>query len=155
LGFGGKCTICVINLTFRVLTGSLLAIGWWDKRYQEPIYLISNLACPYQACDYYRLRFRIETLFSDHKSRGFRLEQSHLSEPERLSKLLIGCALAYWWLIYLGVKALEEGYDQIMHRTTRCDLSMFSLGWRYFREAFKRGWSLPFKLLELPATAHF
>jgi hypothetical protein len=94
-------------------------------------------------------------LFSDHKSRGFRLEQSHLSEPERLSKLLIGCALAYWWLIYLGVKALEEGYDQIMHRTTRCDLSMFSLGWRYFREAFKRGWSLPFKLLELPATAHF
>lgn len=135
--------------------GTLLAVGWWDKRYQEPIYLISNLNCPYQVCDYYRSRFRIETFFSDSKSRGFRIEQSHLSEPSRLSKLLIGCALAYWWLIYLGTVAFEEGYDQIIHRTTRSDLSMFQIGWRYFKQAFKRDWPLPFKLLELPASAHF
>jgi hypothetical protein len=32
---------------------------------------------------------------------------------------------------------------------------MFGLGWRYFKEAFKRRWPLPFKLLELPASAHF
>lgn len=27
--------------------GSLLALAYWDKQYEQPIYLISNLTCPH------------------------------------------------------------------------------------------------------------
>jgi hypothetical protein len=135
--------------------GSLLAIAYWDKQYEEPLYLISNLTSAYQAVDYYKRRWRIETFFSDQKSRGFRLEESHLSQPAALERLLIGCALAYWWLTYLGLVAQQKGEDQLVHRTERCDLSFFKLGWRYLRELLNRGRRLPTDLLDLPASAHF
>lgn len=76
-----------------------LAIAWWDKAYQEPIYLITNLELAEEACFYYALRFRIETFFSDQKSRGFYLHKSHLSDPARLTRLLIAACLAYIWLV--------------------------------------------------------
>jgi hypothetical protein len=36
--------------------------------------------------------------------------------------------LAYFWLVNLGTVALLEGWDALIHRTDRCDLSLFSLG---------------------------
>ena len=50
---------------------SLNVIGWWASRYDEPIFLVTNIQNAYQACRYYRRRYRIETFFSDQKSRGF------------------------------------------------------------------------------------
>ena len=40
---------------------------------------------------------------------------------------MIAC-LAYLWLVYLGTVAVLEGWDKIIHRAGRCDLSLFSLG---------------------------
>jgi hypothetical protein len=135
--------------------GSLLALAYWDKQYEQPVYLISNLTSPYVALDYYRYRFRIETFFSDSKSRGIRLEESHLSRLAMLERLLIGWAFAYWWLIYLGVVARKRGEDQIIHRSERSDLSFFKLGWRYLCELLNRGRRIPSDLLALPPSAHF
>jgi len=74
---------------------TLNVVGWWTSRYEEPIFLVTNLDNPYQACRYYRRRFRIETFFSDQKSRGFHIHKSHLADPARLSRLLIAACLAY------------------------------------------------------------
>jgi hypothetical protein len=108
--------------------GPLLALGWWERAYKDPIYLVTNFELGEEALWYYRKRFRIETFFSDSKSRGFRLERSHLAEPERLARLLIASCLAYLWLIYLGTVALVEGWDAVISRTDRQDLSLFSFG---------------------------
>ena len=135
--------------------GELLAIGHWQASFDEPLYLISNLAQPYQALDLYKTRYRIETIFSDYKSRGFGLESSHLACPKRLSRLLIACALAYWWLTYLGVRAQQMEWDKIIQRADRCDLSMFQLGWRFMEELLNRGRPIPVALLKLPASHHF
>ena len=89
------------------------------------------------------------------KVEGFRLEESHLDRPELLERLFIGLALAYWWLTYLGVVAQERDEDQIVHRTERCDLSFFKLGWRYLCELLNRGRKVPANLLALPASAFF
>ena len=45
----------------------------WAKGYQELLYLVSNLATAEEACRLYQKRFRIETFFSDQKSRGFHI----------------------------------------------------------------------------------
>jgi hypothetical protein len=108
--------------------GPVLAIAAWQAPYKEPLYLISNLALAEEAVWYYRKRFRIETFFSDSKSRGFRLDKSHLKEPKRLVRLLLAACLAYLWIVYLGTVAMVEGYNKIIHRTERCDLSLFNLG---------------------------
>jgi hypothetical protein len=106
----------------------VLALALWQKGYLEPIYLVSNFELAEEAVWYYKKRFRIETLFSDHKSRGFRLDKSHLSDPKRLARLMLATCLAYLWLVYLGTVALVEGWHKIIHRTDRVDLSLFNLG---------------------------
>src|SRR2546428_11099122 len=62
---------------------------------------VSNMDAAEEACRYYQKRFRIETFFSDQKSRGFHSHKSHISDPQRLSRLLIAACLAYIWIIYL------------------------------------------------------
>ena len=76
----------------------------------------------------YRKRAHIETFFSDQKSRGFHLHKSHLSNPKRLARLLIAACLAYIWVVYLGVCALDAGWLKRLHRRDRYDWSLFRLG---------------------------
>lgn len=85
----GDCLSVEDVLFTRQRYGPLLAVIWWRKGYEEPLYLISNLDLKEEACYWYRNRFKIETFFSDQKSRGFNLDKSHLSDPSRLGKLMI------------------------------------------------------------------
>lgn len=110
--------------------GPVLAIGWWAKDQKEPLYLITNFELVEEACRFYKKRFRIETFFSDQKSRGFQLHHSHLSHPERLARLLLAACLAYIWIVYLGALAQRDGWQALIHRPDRCDWSLFQLGLR-------------------------
>src|SRR3954447_16024015 len=49
------------------------------------------------------LRWGIEAMFSDFKSRGFGLEDSHLQRPERLDRLILVMALALFWAVSTGM----------------------------------------------------
>lgn len=128
--------------------GPVMVIAWWEARYQEPIYLVSNLASVQHACDCYKKRMRIETFFSDQKSRGFHLDRSHLSDPERVGRLLVAASLAYLWVISLGVVAHGEPWLPIIHRSHRCDLGLFQLGLRLLRYLLNHDQPIPssFKL---------
>jgi hypothetical protein len=50
----------------------------------------------------YARRWEIETLFSCLKSRGFRLEETHVTHPERLKKLIALLAFAFCWAHIIG-----------------------------------------------------
>lgn len=134
--------------------GPVQAIGWWGAGYAEPIYLLTNLADADAACEWYRKRARIETFFSDQKSRGFNLHKSHLSDPQRLARLMIAACLAYIWLIDLGVRALHDKWRRWIHRTARCDLSLFQLGLRLLEHLLNQGKRIPvsFQLTIPPVT---
>ena len=41
---------------------------------------------------------------------------------------MIAACLAYIWMVYLGVVARRDDWVKIIHRTDRCDLSLFQLG---------------------------
>ena len=114
----------------REAYGPIMVLCCWAKGYQEPLYLVSNLATAEEACRLYQKRFRIETFFADQKSRGFHMHQSHISDPQRLSRLLIAACLAYIWVVYLGALCEQEGWRELIHRQKRCDLSLFQLGLR-------------------------
>lgn len=111
--------------------GPIRLICCWAKGYQAPLYLVTNMTSAEEACHLYAKRFRIETFFSDQKSRGFHLQKSHIAAPERLSRLLMAACLAYIWVVYLGALCLEDGWHTVIHRTNRCDLSLFQLGLRF------------------------
>ena len=110
--------------------GPVTAIAWWEAGYEAPLYLVTNIEDVAKACAWYRKRFRIETFFSDQKSRGFHLHKSHLSDPERLCRLMMGACLGYIWIIFLGVTAMTDGWHKVIHRADRCDLSLFQMGLR-------------------------
>lgn len=124
----GDCLALPDVLVTQDEYGPVLVVAWWRKDAQKPIYLVSNMILAEEACYWYGKRFRIETFFSDQKSRGFHLQKSHIADPERISRLLIAACLAYIWVIYLGVIAKRDQWVAIIHRTDRCDLSLFQLG---------------------------
>lgn len=126
----GMC-LAIEQVAFtRQRYGPVLAVAWWRKNHAEPIYLISNMDLLEEVCYWYQKRFKIETFFSDQKSRGFNLHKSHLSNPARLAKLMIAACLAYLWIVQLGLWSFGNKHYKTVHRTDRCDLSLFQLGLR-------------------------
>ncbi|MCP4401975.1 MAG: IS4 family transposase [bacterium] len=63
--------------------------------------LITN-ETPETALEDYAQRWEIETLFGCLKSRGFNFEDTHLTKPERISKLLCLLTLALCWCLRIG-----------------------------------------------------
>ena len=105
----------------REAYGPIMLICCWAKGCKAPLYLVTNMDAAEEACRLYSKRFRRETFFSDQKSRGFHRHKSHLSDPQRLSRLLIAACLAYIWIVYLGSVCMKEGWIRIIHRRHRCD----------------------------------
>lgn len=63
------------------------------------------VAAPHVASDAlsdYGRRWEIETLFGCLKSRGFRLEETHVTDPQRLEKLMALLALTFCWAVVVG-----------------------------------------------------
>jgi hypothetical protein len=130
-------------LVTRDAYGPILLLCCWAKGYQEPLYLVSNMTSADEAAQVYTKRFRIETFFSDQKSRGFHLHKSHLSEPPRLSRLLMAACLAYIWVVYLGALCVQDGWVNMIHRGDRCDLSLCQLGLRLLDYLLNEGFTIP------------
>src|SRR5262245_13391568 len=123
--------------------GPVMVLSCWAKGYQGPLYVVSNMDTAEEACHYYQKRFRIETFFSDQKSRGFHIQKSHISDPQRLSRLLIAACLAYIWMIYLGSLCEKDRWREIIHRKKHCDLSLFQLGLRILEHFLNEGLPVP------------
>jgi len=123
--------------------GPIMLLCCWAKGYKDPLYLVTNMASADEACQWYTKRFRIETFFSDQKSRGFHLHQSHVSEPQRLTRLLMAACLAYIWIVYLGALCVQDGWVNMIHRGDRCDLSLFQLGLRLLDYLLNEGFTIP------------
>ena len=136
----------------RQAYGPVLVIIWWDKKHAEPIYLVTNLDLVAEACHWYGRRMQIETFFSDQKSRGFHLHKSHISQPQRLARVLIAACLAYIWMIYLGALCQQEGWTKIIHRTNRCDLSLFQLGLDLLEHFLNEDMPIPVDFRLYPAS---
>ncbi len=75
------------------------------KRLEDGSFLIlaARGVNPDSVFELYRQRWDIETLFAALKLRGFDLEATHLTEPDRIRKLLGVLALTYSWTLTSGL----------------------------------------------------
>lgn len=83
----------------------------------------------------YGERWKIETLFGILKTRGFRLEDTHLTEVERIAKLLSLLTMAVSWAMLAG--ELEVQTTPLKTKKHgRLEKSLFRLGFETLRNCF-------------------
>ena len=74
-----------------------------EAGHPEPwIIALSEAPTIYRAFDY-GLRWGIEPMFSDFKTRGFGIEDSHIQRTDRLDRLILVMALALFWAVSVGM----------------------------------------------------
>jgi len=83
----------------------------------------------------YGERWKIETLFGCLKTRGFRLEDTHITEVERISKLLSLLTIAVSWAMLAG--ELEVQATPLKTKKHgKLEKSVFRLGFETLRNCF-------------------
>ena len=79
-----------------------------EKGHKEP-WIIAMDASPNRTTVLdYGMRWGIENMVSDFKSRGFGLMQSHIQKPERLERLILVMSIALYWAVSCGAFAEQE-----------------------------------------------
>jgi len=87
--------------------GLRLCVAVTKSKEGELVVLVCN-AEPAKALVRYAQRWEIETLFSALKTRGFNLEDTHMTVSARLDKLLALLALAFAWAHLVGEWCYEQ-----------------------------------------------
>ncbi len=84
-------------------TGVLTNIGvLHEDGHKEPwIIAMSVTPSEYKILDY-GMRWSIEAMFSDFKTRGFGITQSQIRRPDRLARLILVLAIAMYWAVSTG-----------------------------------------------------
>jgi hypothetical protein len=82
--------------------GHYLNIAATRGREDEAMIVLTNMQDPKKATDIYRKRWEIETLFGAFKTRGFNLEQTHMSQMNKISTLIAILAIAFVWAYFIG-----------------------------------------------------
>lgn len=115
----------------RRVLGQSLHISGMKLRAGEYLIVASAQPTERAIADYAR-RWEIETLFGCMKSRGFCLEQTHVTEPERLKKLIVLLALAFCWAHIVG-EWLTEQRPLKVKAHGRLARSIFRYGYDHLR----------------------
>lgn len=87
----------------------------------------------------YARRSRVEATFADAKGRGWGLEQSRMTDPVHLDRLLLVWHLALWWLHALGRHVIKSGRRPFFDRAARRDRSLVRLGWLWLHDELLHG----------------
>ena len=84
-----------------------------------------------EALRFYRQRWQIETMFKAFKTTGFNLEDTHLTDYQRLDKLLMLTALAFTWAYKAGIYR-DKNIKKIIikkHGTSAKSVFKYGLEW--------------------------
>ena len=100
----------------------------------------------------YALRWEIETLFSCLKGRGFNLENTRLTDPRRVKKLIAVLAISFCWCYLTGEWQHNQKKAIKIKKHGRLSVSLFRYGLDYVQMAILRligfGKKLGFKKIE-------
>jgi len=97
----GRLNQSLVLVGARLLWGERWHVSGMRLPRGEYLIIISEREAESAIADYAR-RWEVETLFGCLKTRGFCLEQTHVTDSERLKKLLALLALAFCWAHVVG-----------------------------------------------------
>ncbi|MEM9424950.1 MAG: IS4 family transposase, partial [Spirochaetota bacterium] len=120
--------------------GPVNCLVWHSSKYDEAIYLVSNLDWAKDIMDYYTRRFGVETLFGDIKSRGFNIHKTRIDNPERLNALLMVVCIAFLLVFALATfrNKLQKYLPKFLRKDRIHAYSFFQIGLRAFRFFIKQ-----------------
>ena len=89
----------------------------------------------------YRRRWEIETMFGCLKTRGFRMEDTHITDPDKIEKVMFVLAIAFCWAYRMG--DIQDQIQAIEAKTHgRKARSFFREGLNLIRRAILGRWVL-------------
>jgi hypothetical protein len=94
-------TKILLNYPVILWGHSLYASVRHAKGAKEPMIVVSNRFFP-NAIQTYRKRWGIETLFGCLKTRGFRMEDTHMTDAGKIEKLVFILTMAFCWAYKTG-----------------------------------------------------
>lgn len=87
----------------------------------------------------YQMRWTIENMFFAFKTRGFNFEDTHMTNEEKIEKLLVLVSIAYSWCVIVGLWLTEEMKKMIMIKNHgRKQKSIFRSGLDYLTNIFRK-----------------
>lgn len=101
----------------RFRSGMITPVGiLHELGHEKPWYIaMDSLPNEYKIRDY-GLRWGIENMFSDFKSRGFSLMQTHIRFADRLERLILILSIALHWAVSLGLSHEKHHQDHAEKR---------------------------------------
>jgi hypothetical protein len=150
IGEGGKLPIGrlrkwlsqkkVVNYSINLWGLSLYVSIEKRKGAKEQMIVVSN--CKFEdPLGTYRRRWEIETMFGCLKTRGFRMEDTHIIDPDKIEKVMFVLAIAFCWAYRIGdIRDRVQAIEVKTHgRKAR---SLFREGLNLIRRAILGRWIL-------------
>jgi hypothetical protein len=80
----------------------------FEEGHKEPWFIAMNCKpSKYKTLDY-SMRWGIESMFSDFKSRGFSITKTQLKHTDRIERLILILTIALYWVVSAGMKPDSE-----------------------------------------------
>lgn len=98
--------------------------------------IIASFNYDENALSVYKDRWQIETMFKALKSSGFNFEDTHLSDLERISKLLSLICIAFIWAYRMGIFHHQFHKPIVIKKHGRKAYSFFKYGLNFLAHAF-------------------
>lgn len=109
-----------------------------NKKNQIEYVIVASSLRDDQSLTVYKDRWQIETMFKAFKTSGFNLEDTHLTDIKRISKLLAIVSIAFVWAYNTGIR--RNAINPIpIKKHGRKQFSYFSYGLRFMERALVCG----------------
>jgi transposase len=83
----------------------------------------------------YKQRWQIETMFKAFKTKGFNIEDTHLSDTDRIDKLVAVVSIAFTWAYKAGIYVHENIKPIVIKKHKRKAQSFFKYGLKFITSA--------------------
>lgn len=117
--------------------GMTVNVAGYRLKNGDFLIVITNLDA-HEGLRFYKERWRIESLFGILKTRGFQLELSRLTSPDKLERLIIFLGLAILWALRIGAFVVMKHPTRLMPNGYPL-LSLFRRGLDALRALFIEG----------------
>lgn len=124
--------IVQVNNNWVYLSG----LKYVNKKGRIEYLIVACFEKNYQTLEYYAQRWQIESMFKALKSAGFNLEDTHLTDYERLDKLLMIIALTFMWAYKVGIYKNDAIRPLKIKKHGRLEMSFFAYGLKWLAQVF-------------------